>query len=360
MSRINTTSWGEFKILDIFVTNKKGNKIQVPTGASVPAKDLIEGGTIPRITVSGINNGILGMFDYSGNKPSCYRVFNNFISISFLGTVFYQEENATLDMKVHCLKPLHIVLNKYTGQYLVGAIKASLRESSYADQISSTILPEMKIKLPVDSSGNPDWEYMEQYMKNIEVKVCDKISKLESVKDIEKKKVDITQFKKFHLYDKSLFTIESGTKLDKIRMTKSNPSIVFVGRANANNGVTDYIDIIQGLKPYEAGLLTLSLGGEYLGSCFVQEKEFYTSQNVNVLIPNREMSIYVKKYIATMIFKESRTHYKAFIDELNRHIKTDFTILLPVDINGEPDWDYMEAYMKQIEDMTKTKLDLLT
>ena len=31
--------------------------------------------------------------------------------------------------------------------------------------------------------------------------------------------------------------------------------------------------------------MTLSLGGEYLGSCFIQPDVFYTSQNVVVLIP---------------------------------------------------------------------------
>ena len=61
------------------------------------------------------------------------------------------------------------------------------------------------------------------------------------------------------------------------------------------------------------------------------------------------MSYYSKKYIATMIFKEGRLHYKAFIDELNRHMKTDFTILLPVDENSNIDWDYMEQYMKGAE-----------
>ena len=47
-----------------------------------------------------------------------------------------------------------------------------------------------------------------------------------------------------------------------------------------------------------------------------------------------------------MIFRESRMYYKAFIDELNRHIKTDFSFYLPVNENGSPDWDYMESYMR--------------
>ena len=75
-------------------------------------------------------------------------------------------------MKVRCLQPNHITLNKYTGNFfLVSAIKAPLRESSYSDQISSTILPEMTIMLPKDNTRKPDWAYMEEYMRNVEERV---------------------------------------------------------------------------------------------------------------------------------------------------------------------------------------------
>ena len=133
-------------------------------------------------------------------------------------------------------------------------------------------------------------------------------------------------------------------------MTNYNSSVNFVGRANANNGVTDYIDEISGLKPYDAGFMTISLGGEYLGSCFVQDKPFYTSQNVNVLIPKRPMSEACKRFIGTVIFRESQLHYKAFSDELNRHMKLDFSILLPSLPDGTPNFAYMESYMKDIHD----------
>jgi len=52
-------------------------------------------------------------------------------------------------------------------------------------------------------------------------------------------------------------------------------------------------------------------------------------------------------------------HYKAFVDELNRHMKTDFTILLPVTSDNKPDWDYMEKYMQMIEQKTKNVLKQL-
>ena len=185
MGKIDTSGWKEFRIKDLFETQKKGNKLQVPTGASVPVQDLLEDGATPRITVTGSNNGIFGFYDYCGKNIADYRVFNNFVSVSFLGTVFYQEGDATLDMKVHCLKPKGITLNKYTGRFLVGAIRASLRESTYSDQISSSILPEMSIKLPATPDGAPDWAYMESYMASLETKVADSLTLLQAAKDAE-------------------------------------------------------------------------------------------------------------------------------------------------------------------------------
>lgn len=174
MKKIDTSNWRNYRIGDLFETIKMGK--QVPTGASVSQKQLKENGSMPRITVTGINNGIIGFFDYNGDASTNYRVYNNFISVSFLGTVFYHKGCASLDMKVHCLKPTNIVLNEYIGHFLVTAIKSSLRRSSYADQISSTVLPDLYIKLPAKADQQPDWEYMEQYMKGIEKKVKKYIS----------------------------------------------------------------------------------------------------------------------------------------------------------------------------------------
>lgn len=132
-------------------------------------------------------------------------------------------------------------------------------------------------------------------------------------------------------------------------MTTVNPTINFIGRSNFNNGITEKVDFIGNVEPYSAGNLTLSLGGAYLGSCFLQKEYFYTSQNVVVLQPKKNISEKCKLFIATMIFKESQMYYKAFEDELNRHIKTDFSILLPVKKDKTPNREYMENFVDILE-----------
>lgn len=162
-------------------------------------------------------------------------------------------------------------------------------------------------------------------------------------------------WKQFHIYD--LFEIDSGTKLDKVKMKTENPTVNFVGRSSANNGVTERVEEIEGIPPFSPGYLTLALGGAYLGSCFVQKERFYTSQNVVVLIPKFEMTLPVKQFIATAIFRESQNNYCAFIKELNAHIKRDFVFSLPVNDKGELNTCFIEEFMSNALKKTLSKFE---
>lgn len=355
-NKIDISKWKNFKIEDVFELEKKSNKKQVPTGNSIKKRYLDEKGNIPVISVTGINNGICGYIKEENENIKNHKIFNNIITVSFLGTVFYQKSKCILDMKVHCLKPKDIELNLYIGLFLIGVINTSLKKYTYSDQISSSVLPELNLKLPVDSMGNLDWNYMENYMIQQEKKAKEVLEGLINCKD-DSNKIDITEWGEFHLYD--IFDINSGSKMDKIAMKFDNPTINFVGRSGVNNGVTAVVDEVEDYVPYKAGNLTLALGGAYLGSCFVQEKDFYTSQNVVVLSPKEDISFYAKEFICAVIFKEGNTHYKAFIDELNRHIKTDFIIKLPVDSKGKPNYEYMDKYMAQIKNTVTNKYKVL-
>ena len=140
--------------------------------------------------------------------------------------------------------------------------------------------------------------------------------------------------------------IEYGNKFDNDKMTYNNPSVNFVGRSSMNNGVNDYVDLVHNVVPYKAGCMTIALGGS-IGSCFIQESDFYTAQNVAVL-HTENLSVYAKLFLATAIMEECRVKYHAFGRELNRYIKRSFTVGLPSTPEGEPDWQYMENYIKSL------------
>lgn len=163
MLKTNDREWISFLIKDLFITEKFKNKLQVPTGALMSKKELNTGNE-PRITVTSQNNGIYDFYK-TDNKM---RKQKNFISVSFLGTIFYHQYEASLDMKVHCLILKDRQMNKYLSLFLISEIKKSIENSSYGNQLSSTDLPMKKIMLPVDENGNPDYDFMEQFIKERE------------------------------------------------------------------------------------------------------------------------------------------------------------------------------------------------
>lgn len=176
--------------------------------------------------------------------------------------------------------------------------------------------------------------------------------------------LNVSEWKEFYL--KNLYDIQMGNGFDKNKLDEENPEINLVSRVSYNNGVDVKVGYVHPVKPFDAGLVTVALGGSYLGSCFVQEEPFYTGQNVAVMKSKfDDMTHIVNIFISGLVRFECTTKYYAFGRELNTHIKTDFTINLPIQHNADgtpyidpnhiyseegyvPDWQFMEDYMKSL------------
>ena len=349
MAKIDTSGWREFRLIDVFHMNNTKSIVQK---AITP-----DSGTIPYVTAQAGNNGILTYINCPLewlDKGNCIMIGGKTLTFSYQEKDFCSNDSHNITL--HLRDESEATEINYL--FLIAALKRALYQKySWGDSVSMQKIKDDTFLLPVDTTGAPDWNYMERYMKEVirESETC-----LENLRhaDTSKNPFNLTNWKPFHLYDDELFEIDMGTKLDRSKMKGLNPCVNFVGRGNTNNGITACVDKIEGLPPYAAGNLTLSMGGD-VGSCFIQPDPFYTSQNVIVLIPKKEMSFAVKQFIATVIYKESQCHYKAFVDELNRHIKTDFSFYLPVDTTGSPDWAYMEHYMSAMLRESQTRLKCL-
>ena len=347
MAKIDASKWKSFKLTDIFrMSNTK----------SIVQKDIApDSGEIPYVTAQAGNNGVMTYVECPDewlDDGDCIMIGGKTLTFSYQAKPFCSNDSHNIALylkdKVNASEIRYL--------FLIAVLRGTLYQKySWGDSVSMKRIKDDTFMLPVDASGEPDWAYMDEYMSEV-MQEAEKSLEHLSQADGDKHAIGIKNWKRFHLYDDDLFNIDMGTKLDRVKMAQVNPDVNFVGRANTNNGITARVDSIDGLEPYSTGNMTLSLGGEYLGSCFVQPDKFYTSQNVVVLIPKWDMSFEVKQFIATMIFRESRSYYKAFIDELNRHIKTDFSFYLPVDDAGKPDWGHMEEYMRSV--MKNAEIDL--
>ena len=331
-------------------------------------------GELAAIQSAATNNGIMGFIDedycrernYSFTLEPCLTVARTGSS----GYVTFQEHGCCVgdSAKLLLLKGKKKTKNIYL--YLRTILMANKYRYTFARKVTEENYLNDIIELPINEDDEIDYEYMENYIMQINgdvasipdyflqegyEKACWYLDTIDQ-DDFEKEYagkicddeivLDTDKWIEFHLYD--IFEIHVGNKFDRSKMSMGAPTVNFVGRSSENNGVTAFVDEIEGTEPYKEGNLTVALGGEYLGSCFIQDYPFYTSQNVNVLIPKEDIDIFTKMFIAHLVRYESANNYKAFARELNAHIKTDFVIKLPATVFGKPDYEFMSKYIKSL------------
>lgn len=346
MKQLNVCNWKPFNITDIFIVKN--------THSILSTEIETDNGIYPYVTASKVNNGVETYANIEKDKVEkgkCILIGGKTMSITFQSQNFISNDSHNLALYIKG----DMEISENIWFFLKTAVEASISHLySWGSSISKTSIQKDVIYLPVDKNNEPDWGYMDKYIGELRPKVLKRVDYLIESSRYKPLKLDIGEWKSFHLYD--IFHIDQGTKLDRVNMDTSVEEINFVGRSNVNNGITAKCKRIEGLEPYSKGYLTLALGGAYLGSCFVQDAPFYTSQNVNVLIPIEDISYLAKQFIATTIFIESQNNYQAFIKELNSHIRTDFTIKLPSTDNKKPDYRAMENYMEGILNITNRSI----
>ena len=358
---LNLRSWKEFEMGKLFDI-KKGKRL---TSADQ------EDGNNNYIGAIDSNNGVA---NHIGQKPIHSA---NTISLSYNGSVgeaFYQSEPYWATDDVNALYSYYDDFNKYIGLFMVAVIRQEKYKFSYGRKWTLDNMNKTKINLPIQHNDDgtpfidvnkkysddgyvPDWKFMEYYMKSLHHKPLTTKNKSENVSQL-----DVVNWKYFYL--KNICDITMGNKMDWSAMTMENPEVNFVGRSADDNGVAGKVDLVDGVEPYKAGCITVALGGS-LGSSYLQDEKFYTSQNVSVLEFEDDVSDAAKIFISCLIMNESKYKYFPFGRELNTHIRTDFGFTLPVQHNSDgtilidekhtyseegyvPDWQVMEDYIKSL------------
>lgn len=116
-----------------------------------------------------------------------------------------------------------------------------------------------------------------------------------------------------------IFDIEYGNQFDfsKMNQVSSDESgINFISRSSKNFGIVGKVQEIGQVEPYPAGLITVTLGGSYLLTAFIQPGKFYTAQNIKVLKPKERLSFNEKIYYCLCIDK-NRFRYSSHGREAN-------------------------------------------
>lgn len=138
-----------------------------------------------------------------------------------------------------------------------------------------------------------------------------------------------------------IFEIRYGHQLNANSLDEDDEGVNFVTRSSKRLGISGKVARLNAVEPHPAGAITVTLGGTYLLSAFVQPEEFYTAQNIKILRPKIDMNFQTKVFYS-LVISSNRFRYSSHGREANRSLNS----LLVPSLEEVPEWvDGADAHM---------------
>lgn len=356
MGKIDTSEWKEFSVCELFGKSRLG-KYHSP-------ESLVESETgYPYICASNQNNGVnQKMSSVSGDdvRPTPQDIISWGKQCPYF--TFHEEPCVTGQGMYYIVVPKYIP--RRAIRYVITVLQSAVEgKFGYSNCFIGSSMDDLSIKLPATHDGAPDWAYMESYMANLETKVAESLTMLQAAKDAEKKKVDTREwgefrvgelFKKLNLRFLPNRVFDKASDISEVKSEEFN--LPLVNAKHSNNGIMYY-----GRKhEWEYEVLTIDIvadGAASTGDVYAQPQETGVLYNAYLVKPKAKcVTGLILFFLSTVIQRCVKDHFgydnKCTWDKVKHE-----TILLPVDKTGQPDWAYMEEYMRKVEEKTENTLN---
>ena len=346
MSKLKLTDveWGEF-----FIGGSNGLFDITSTKSGIDKNKLnIDVGLIPYITRTDMQNGI-NMFitDKQNNRYNIDE--GNVITIGLdTQTVFYQPTAFYTGQNIQVLRNKN--LNKYTAMFIIPSIKIQMQKFNWGGN-GATLgrLNRTRLVLPINSQGQPNWQFMEDYIKQEQKQQAQKIIDYYERKLVELAGdvvgLDKVEWKTFKLGDIFDLVTKSSKGLNHLEKNTSD-GISYVGATNRNNGVLDFVKRKENLI-YSGNAIAFIRNGEgSMGYSVYKKEDFIASQDITAGY-NQYLNEYNAKFITT-IADQVRGKYNFGYKRNQERLKRE-TLVLPSDKKGNPNFQYMSDFVKKLE-----------
>jgi hypothetical protein len=325
--------WLEFYVGDLFAVKR-------PKARSEKQYKL---GEVPFIASGNVNNGVIKCCTpFSSEKLDK----GNCITVSPVdGSAFYQECDflGRGGAGSSILMLYNKKINKYSGIFLTRMLRQTCSKYSYGKMGNQESIKREKIILPIDENGEPDYKFMEEYIREREQQLIQEYisyigNKIENggviTPLIEK------EWKEFRIGD--IFKVYTGG--DMIVSRLKNGNIPLISHSLEFNGVVKYIEPQPNVKLFDCSK-TISLADRGNFGAKVQFQNFYIGTRVKALEFKLDFSVneYLLLFIATVI--NSQADKFNYGNNCTNRTES-LIIILPIDDNGNPDYEYMTKYSK--------------
>lgn len=131
-------------------------------------------------------------------------------------------------------------------------------------------------------------------------------------------------------------------KTTKTMLEPEQGDYLYITRTSENNGITDLIKLEDGSFLNNGNCITIGAEGLY---AFYQNKDFIAGVKIYAL-RNEKMNKYSALFVCTML-NQVIYQYSYGRARILEKIK-DEMVLLPTTTNNQPDWQFMEDFIKKI------------
>lgn len=332
---LNNVKWKEFCFSDIF------EQIYIAPSSD---SNKLEKGEVVFIGRSSTNNGLQDFVEVNGKKI----IKGNCITISMVGEprAFYQVYNFTCSQNILILRN-DKYLNKNISLYLSSLIDNYLKSKGYGYgyPVGLKRVLRNKLLLPITSDGSPNWQFMEDYIKQ-EMKV--QSSKVASYYENKLMKLGFelldleVEWKDFWMED--ILDISSGIRLTKADQVGGD--VPFIGASDANNGVTEFVGNTN--KSLDSNVLGVNYNGSVVENFYHSYECIFSDDVKRVKFKDKEYGDeFTYLFLKQMILSQKNKYqygYKFNAKRMSRQ-----KIMLPIDKNGEPHWEYISNFVKKLE-----------
>lgn len=325
--------WKEFFIEDI---------VDIVSGKDIYEAERIKG-TVPYVTATAQNNGV-GY--YVGNDNETLE--SGCISVNRNGSVGYSFYHPYLALFSNDCRKLRLKKkNRYLGLFISSQITAQKGKYGYGYKMGTGRIKRQKIMLPSNGKGEPDYSFMEQYMREQEVKkkntyksyIAKRAEELKDIKTVEP--LSTKKWKDFFMED--VFNIKSGSRLTKASMNKGKTP--FIGATDSNNGITEYISNTN--KSLDSNVLGVNYNGSVVENFYHPYKALFSDDVKRLSLKLCEGNKYIYLFMKSAILKQKIKYQYAYKFNGGRMARQ--KIMLPVNAKGDPDYEYMANFMMALE-----------
>lgn len=156
---LDKVEWKEFLLSDLF-DFKRGNQNNMAS---------TQEGNIPLVSAKKFDNGVKTFI--SDNGKTLFE--GNILTLNNdgdggVGIAYYQPSKAALDTHVTALIP-KTNLDKFVLLFISRSITEQREKFSHGYSLNNNRLLTQKIILPADKNGNPDFQYMSDFVKKLEL-----------------------------------------------------------------------------------------------------------------------------------------------------------------------------------------------